>query len=96
MNSSSTRYRWRGPAGEAQPSTATTPVHWTELCQGDLVLLLCKKTSHVGTVDTLSLDCQYLWLLLSDGTGRRLFTRSEVDRTYIDPMDLSEKPRPAH
>lgn len=96
MNSSSARYSWRGPAGEAQPSIATTPVHWTELIPGDLVLLLAGKTSHTGIVDTVSADGELLWLLLSDGTGRRLFTKAEVHRTYVDPIDLAKRSGPAH
>lgn len=94
LNSSPTRYRWRGPSGEAQPRTATTPVHWNELSPGDLVLVLSGKTSHTGTVDTVSADGEYLWLLLSDGTGRRLFTKTEVHRTYADPIDLAKRSGP--
>lgn len=95
MNSSSTRYRWQGPTGDAQPNTATTPVNWTELCPGDLVLLVSEKTSHIGIVDTVSADSEYLWLFPSDGTGRRLFTKGEVHRTFVDPVDLAKRPRPA-
>ena len=95
MNSSSTRYRWRGPAGESPQTTATTAVHWHELSPGDLVLLLSGKTSHTGIVDMVSADGEYLWLRMSDGTGRRLFTKAEVDRTYADPLDLAGHAGPA-
>lgn len=94
LNFSSARYRWRGASGEPQPSTATTPVHWNELCPGDLVLVLSGKTSHTGTVDTVSTDGEYLWLLLNDGTGRRLFTKTEVHKTYTDPIDLAKRSGP--
>ena len=94
MNSSSTPYVGQGPAGAAQPNAATTPVHWTELGPGDLVLLLSGKTSHTGIVDTVSSDGEYLWLFLSDGTGRRLFTKADVHRTYVDPVHLAKWPRP--
>ena len=55
------------------------------------MLLLSGKTSHTGIVDTVSADGKYLWLRMSDGTGRRLFTKTEVHRTYADPIDLAKR-----
>lgn len=60
------------------------------------MLLLAGKTLHTGTVDTVSAEGEFLWLLLSDGTGRRLFTRAEVHGTYVDPIDLAKRSGPAH
>ena len=95
LNSSSTQNWGHKPAGEAQQSDAATPAHWGELCPGDHVRLVCAKTSHSGIVDAASADGEYLWLVLSGGFGRRLFTRAEVARTYVDPMDLAKRSRPA-
>lgn len=61
---------------------------------GDLVLLASEKTSYTGIVDTVSADSEYLWLFLSDGSGRRLFTRAEVHRTFADPVDPGNRLRP--
>lgn len=91
MNSSYTQNLVHKPAGETQQSNAATPAHWGELCPGDHVRLVCAKTSHSGIVDAASADGEYLWLLLSDGVGRRLFTRAEVAKTYIDPMNLAKR-----
>jgi hypothetical protein len=94
LNSTSAQNWGQEPPGEAQPDHAATPAHWGELCPGDHVWVVCAKSSHSGIVDAASADGEYLWLLLSDGHGRRLFTRAEVARTYVDAMDLAKRPRP--
>jgi hypothetical protein len=96
LNSTSIQKRGHEPGGEAQPNNAATPAHWGELCPGDHVRVVCAGSSHSGIVDAASADGEYLWLILSGGFGRRLFTRAEVARTYVNPMDLAKRPRPAH
>lgn len=94
MNSSSIQNWGKEPAGEAQLNNSATPAHWGELCPGDHVWVVCAKSSHSGIVDAASADGEYLWLLLNGGHGRRLFTRAEVTRTYVDPMNLAKRSRP--
>lgn len=96
LNSISTENWGQEPVGEVQSNHSATPVHWGELVPGDHVWLVCAKSSHSGIVDAASDDGEYVWLLLDGGHGRRLFTRAEVARTYLDPMGMDKRPKPTH
>ena len=61
-----------------------TSVKWSDLLPGDTVVLVGPGPSQAGVVDAASADGQFLWLILSDGNGRRLFQACDVYRTLRD------------
>lgn len=64
-------------------------VKWSDLLPGDNVVLLGPGPSHAGVVDAASADGEFLWLILNDGNGRRLFQAGDVFGTLMDAEDLS-------
>lgn len=90
MNSSTNH---RGPEAIREAQHGGSPVHLSELRPGDTVNLYCPPLFHRGVVDMVSADGAFLWMLLSDGTGRRLFTNAEVHKTHMDLSKLAGQTR---
>jgi hypothetical protein len=71
----------------------TLVADWSELLPNDIVVLeqtgsttkpiSAKYTS--GTVDLVSEDGAFLWLMQEDGAGRRLFFQSDGYITLVNP-----------
>jgi hypothetical protein len=63
---------------DVYPGSDPYNMGWDGLAPGDLVSLQGPGRSHIdGLVDDISPDGFFMWLLLTDGGGRRLFLSSD-------------------
>jgi hypothetical protein len=63
--------------------------NWHKLSPGDTVVLLTSDKLNprfAGRVDELSADGRYLWLVQTNGAGRRLFHHAEGYTTFLEEV----------
>jgi hypothetical protein len=61
--------------------------NWHQLSPGDMVVLLTSDKLNprfAGRVDEISADARYLWLIQTNGAGRRLFHHAEGYTTFLE------------
>jgi hypothetical protein len=63
--------------------------YWQELSAGDIVVLLTSDKLNprlAGRIDEISADGRFLWLIQTNGAGRRLFHHAEGYTTLLDSV----------
>ena len=77
------------PSLGAPSSLRLEGTNWHQLNAGDMIVLLTSDKLNprfAGRVDEISADGRYLWLVQTNGAGRRLFHRSEGYTTLLDSV----------
>ena len=62
---------------------------WHQLSSGDMVVLLTSDKLNprfAGRIDEVSADGRFLWLIQTNGAGRRLFHHAEGYTTLLDSV----------
>lgn len=78
----------RAPLGLSS-SLRPEVTNWHQLSPGDMIVLLTSDKLNprfAGRVDEISADGRYLWLIQTNGAGRRLFHHAEGYTTLLDSV----------